>query len=369
MKLRRVNLLLVVILVLAVGVTFLVTALTSADHSRRRSLAGSNAPRGDSAAADAATAAGRTGAPVSAPREEALSRAVPPSRAVEPLSESTVEPDLPGLGERELNAAVRAAQADRICREMDAIMQAWPRYSAMRDPLYAELMQQLDLDSVPNEQLVQRALALREEFWRAGGNFSKNSYRDGYTARLLLEIAHRRDPQNMTITDELVETMQAVEVSWSYVAQGEALEKVRNEELAGAIRELRLAQFEQIRKEVEQGRTPGWQDFVRANDLPLLLGKRGEFEAAKEVVQWEIQHATQGRWTAYAEPLARSLRILDEGDVFEFNIYWASNSSYPDEYRYARRLPSFRGPEPQQRGVTAVHKLSLDPVWTSDEGR
>lgn len=368
MKVRRVNLLLLVILVLAIGVTFLVTALTSAGHSRRRSLARSNATGGDSAAPDAVNAAGPTHAPVSAHREEAFSRAVPPSRIVEPLSESTVEPDLPGLGERELNAALYAAQADRICREMDAIMQAWPRYLLMRDPLYAELMQQFDLDGVPNEQLVQRALALREEFWRAGGNFSKDSYRDGYTARLLLEIAHRRDPQNMTITDELVETMQAVEVSWSWVGESEALEKVRNDELAGAIRELRLAQFEQIRKEVEQGRTPTWQDFVRANDLPLLLGKKGEFEAAKEVVQWEIQHAAQGGWTAYAEPLTRSLRILDGRDVFEFNIYWASDSSYPEEYRYARRLPSFQGPEPQKRGVTPVHKLSLDPVWGSDEG-
>ena len=92
-------------------------------------------------------------------------------------------------------------------------MQGWPSYSAVRDRLYAELAQRLDLENTETAELVDTAVRLREQFWRLGGNLSNDSYQDGYSARILLELAHAREPQNMTIADELVETMQTVEMA------------------------------------------------------------------------------------------------------------------------------------------------------------
>jgi hypothetical protein len=284
-----------------------------------------------------------------------------PARAADNIA----EPTLPGISERELTAALYAAQANQICKAQDAVMQMWPRYSILRDQLHRELAQQLDGENVENEELVGRALTLREQFWQAGGNSSPDSYRNGYLARLLLEIAHRKAPEDLAITDELVETMQAVEVSWAWVQEAGSYKKVRNDALAKEVLQLRLAQFDQIKKEVERGRAPTWADFVRANDLPLLLGKMGDFAGATQVVQWEIRHAGPGGWTAYLDPLERSLGELNKQDVLEFNIYWAAKSGFPEEFKYARRLPSFRGPRPQQRGVTPVHQLGPLPVWGS----
>jgi hypothetical protein len=276
-----------------------------------------------------------------------------------------LELELPGIEDREIDMALYAAQADQICKAQDKIMHTWPPYSDIRDQLDDELLQGFDLENTQSEKLVQMALELRRKFWQGGGNFSKVSYRDGYMARILLELVHRRDPKNMAITDELVETIQSVELSWSWVYEEGSYKKVRNSELAKVLLKLRSAQFDQIKKEVEQGREPTWEDFLRTNDLVLLLGKRKDYESAQEVVKWEIQEADRGEWMSYIEQLEKSLHELSRNNVLEFNIYWAYKSSYPEEYKYARRLPSFTGPNPEKRGVTPIHELNSNPVWKS----
>lgn len=348
------------IAVLAAGAALLIGILTARGNSHDRRPEARQASRAPLSQAESHETDGR---PQPLPPGSTVPPETPATSVAVPAAAGTAEPEMPALDENEIDAAVYAAQADRICRAMDAVMQTWPRYATVRDALHEELARRFDLERVAVDQLAQMALALREQFWQAGGNFSPSAYRDGYTARLLLEIAHQRDPRNLTITDELVETMQAVEVSWAWVQKGETASKVRNDELARALRSLRLAQFEQTKQEVAQGRRPMWEDFVRANDLPLLLGKLGEFETARQVVEWEMEQAERGGWTAYLDPLERSLDVLNQGDVLEFNIYWARHSSYPEEYKYARRLPSFRGPRPQQRGVTPLHQLSAHPTW------
>ncbi len=282
-----------------------------------------------------------------------------------PAAGQVPEPDLPGITPQEIDAAVYAAQADRIYKAQDAAMKAWPRYADIRGRLEADLARQYDWQNLPQEKLIGLALTLRDQFWQTGGNFSADSYRAGYGARLLLEIAHERDPGNLALTDELVETIQAGEVSWNYVQEGGAYQRVRDQELAQELLALRSAQFGHIEKEVQQGREPTWQDFTRTNDLALLLGKTGQFEPARHVVQWEIEQADRGGWSAYLDPLQRSLGHLSRGDTLAFNIYWARNSGFPEEFKYARRLPSFQGPQPRQRGVTPVHELDSSATWRS----
>lgn len=353
---------LLALIIAGVGTAFLLTKLTPAGRSRRESSAPRHAGQRRTPQASLSPDSNDT-----APTRATAAAALPATSGADDsgVAARVPEPDLPGVTPREIDAAVYAAQADRICRAQDAVMKAWPRYADVRDRLSAELARQYEGLNLPNEKLVSLAVTLRDQFWRAGGNFSADSYQDGYRARLLLEIAHERDPGNLALTDELVETMQAAEVSWKYGQEGGTYQRVRNEELAQALLALRSAQFGQVEKEVQQGREPTWQDFVRTNDLALLLGKQGQFEPAQHVVQWEIEQANRGGWSAYLDPLQRSLGHLSRGDTLQFNIYWARNSSFPEEFKYARRLPSFQGPEPQQRGVTPVHQLSSNVTWKS----
>jgi len=279
-------------------------------------------------------------------------------------SQELVLPDLGdlnllGLDDSEPDAIVPLVGMKEIWRAQDEIVSTWPDYSDLTDSLYEELVLKLNIDGLTDEQLLVTAVALREKFWEAGGCLSKISYPYGYAARLLLESAHITNPEDMTVTDELVETIQSVELALKIEADSD--ERNRSIALRDTLMELRIAQFEQIKRELEEGRAPSWEDFVRVNDLAILLGRAGDFESAQKAAEWLIKKAKRGGWLAYMEPLEKMQTNYNEGKGFNYNISVARKVDFPEEFRYGRRLPSFRGPK--KRGTTPIHLLQENPVW------
>lgn len=250
-----------------------------------------------------------------------------------------------------------------IWKAQDDYMRTWPRYEEIQKKLYHELNEKLDLDNISQEELAEIAILLREKFWQAGGSFSKTSYQYGYMARVLMELAQSRDPENLVLTDELVETIMTTELVWNYQENSE--EKIKNIAMRSKLMELRSVQFKQIIREIELGRIPAWEDFVRSHDLVILFASAGDYEAAREVVEWQIREAQRGGWTAYLEPIKRSFRMLKEGDYLSYNIYNAIKPDYPEDYRYGRRLFSFKGP--RKRVVIPVHVWDSNSVWHGDK--
>lgn len=267
--------------------------------------------------------------------------------------------NLLGLEDEQPQVIVPLAGMEEIWRAQDEIISTWPDYSDLTEQLYEELLLKLKIDGLTDEQLMVTAVALREKFWAAGGCLSKISYPYGYAARLLLESAHLANPEDMTVTDELVETILSVEPVWK--CQADSDERVRNIALRDKLIELRGAQFEQIKRELEEGRTPIWEDFVRVNDLASLLGIAGDFESAQDVAEWLIREAERGGWSAYLEPLGNMRTNFNEGKRFGYNISVARKVDFPEAFRYGRRLPSFKGP--QKRGTIPIHLLEENPVW------
>ncbi|MFC1635265.1 hypothetical protein ACFL5Z_10530 [Planctomycetota bacterium] len=277
------------------------------------------------------------------------------------------EPDMPhigdlnllGLDDDEPDVIVPLLDRNEIWRAQDEIVGIWPDYSDVREQLHKELSEKLDLSDLSDRQLLATAVALREQFWEAGGCLSKISYPYGYAARILLESAHNENPEDLTVTDELIETIQSVELAYKYGA--DSGQTIKNMALQDILTELRMAQFEQIKRELEEGRAPIWEDFVRVNDLAALLSRAGDFESAQEAAEWMIKEAERGGWAAYMAPLENMQRNFNEGKGFSYNISVATKVSFPEESRYGRRLPSFRGP--QKRGTIPIHLLEKKPVW------
>lgn len=298
------------------------------------------------------------------------STAVKPKAEQLPLEHQTVHVDIPdinglnllGIQDEKPITTVALVGMKQIWKAQDAIMSTWPEYSDTWEQLHEELVAKLEINNLSGEQLVRTAVALREKFWQAGGCLSETSYPYGYAARILLEIAHEEDIENMTATDELVETIQSVEVAWVYRADSE--EQIKNIQHRDLLIELRSVQFEQIKRELERGRVPLWKDFVRVDDLALLLGISKNYESALEAAEWLIIEAEHGGWTAYMQPLKSMQQHFAEGEKYFFNTQRATQCEFPEEFRHSRRLPSFKGPK--NRGATPLHLLDSNPVWTGD---
>ncbi len=262
------------------------------------------------------------------------------------LEDSTLETITPLVGYME------------IWKAQDRIVRTWPAYSDVKQELCEELQAKLNIENLSSEQLMATAIALREKFWDNGGRLSQTSYPYGYAARILLEIAHDKNPENLTITDELIEAMQTVELFWSFKPDSD--ERIRNVGLRTGLKQLRAEQFEQIKQELEAGRELTWEDFVRVNDLAILCGWTKDFEQGLDVVAWLIEHAEPGGWTAYLKPLGNMQDCFSKGDSFNYNIFIAKGTTFPEGYRY-HGLPSFKGP--RKRAVVPIHRLESNPVW------
>ena len=248
-----------------------------------------------------------------------------------------------------------------VWKAQDRIMDTWPAYSNVKQQLSEELWAKLGVENLWNEQLMATAVALREKFWEKGGRLSRTSYPYGYAARILLEIAHDENPGDMTITDELVETVQSIELFWSF--KTDSNERVHNTELRKQLKQLRGKQFEQIERELRTGYELTWEDFVRVNDLGILCGWTKDFEYGLDVVAWLIEKAESGGWIAYLKPLRNMQRHFAKGESFNYNILEATQCEFPEEYRY-HGLPSFKGPK--KRGTKPIHILKSNPVWHGD---
>lgn len=271
------------------------------------------------------------------------------------ITEQAVFDDLPPpYTETEIRRILSRASRDQIWRAQDEVMRAWPAYSEVRDQLRKELGQNMKLDAPLQTALVKAARRLRSRFWQAGGCLSATAYRHVYMARVLLEEARDLDPSNITVVDELVETIQSAH---PLVMFEEDRNMVPNTEVQETLLGIRAAQFMLIKRSVEQGRDPTLQDFVQAFDLAVLQS-RHDARSATRVVQWLQREAGRGRWSGYGNVLSRFLSALNEGRPFTCNIYAWTKASFPEDFRYGRRLPSFRGPDPARRGLV---------LWGADD--
>jgi hypothetical protein len=256
--------------------------------------------------------------------------------------------DLPKpYSDQEIRKTVSTALTARIWKTQDEAMSAWPRYSEVREQLTEELSQNMDLQNASGKNLVRRALEFRRKFWQAGGGFSRDSYRDAYMARILLELAHTRNPENLNITDELVQTIQSAH---PLATIDKATNKrARNISLEKELLRIRSEQFALIKKEIGQGRAPTINDFIRAFDLAVLQSRHDK-ESAKDVVEWLQREASQGGWSGYSAALEEFHKSVSAGESFTCNIYVPTRPNFPEDFRYGRRLPSFRWAVGKERG-------------------
>lgn len=261
--------------------------------------------------------------------------------AIEKQAPSVVQPQ--GI---QRDASVAAAR--QIWMEMDKVSRSWPRYVDAREELRKELAASMDLEGVATDDLRSEAARLQAAFWQQEGYLSAQGYREAYKARLLLEIAHEREPGNLAITDELVEVIQTACPLRQYDPENKRMQS--NEEMIEGLYALRAQSYEQTRKEVEQGRTFTWADFARTADYVYLCSGR-EPQKATEAFQWALSY-TKG--SEHLDFQARLLDGLARGMETRFSIYYKARAKYPQEYVYLRRLPSYRGPDPQARRLTAI---------------
>jgi len=273
-----------------------------------------------------------------------------------PVKDTISEAELPmPFDEQQIDQLISSATAKRIWKTQDEVMADWPDYSQVREQLLKELTAKTDIANLSDEKLIGLADNLLENFWLAGGDLSRTSYRDAYMARILLEYGHQRNPDNLTITNALIEAIQAANLIVKF--DGKTGKTAANSEVRKTLLDLRAKQFEQIINQINGGRNPAMDDFLCGCDLAFLL-QRNNTAAAKEVIQWLRDNASRGGWTQYGDTIANFKNSLDKKYKFGFQVYQVSTNKYPDEYRYSRRLPAFLGP--QQRNALLRGELAGD---------
>jgi hypothetical protein len=261
----------------------------------------------------------------------------------------------PVVQQGDMASEASLAAAMKIWIEQDAVMQSWPQYQDVRDELRRELAASMDLDSAALAELQGEASRLQTEFWQQEGYRSAQGYRQAYKARLLMEIAHEREPGNLAVADALVDAIQTGTPISRYDAESQDME--RNDRVVQELQALRAETYTQARKEVEQGRAFTWADLARAADYTQLWSAR-EPKKAAEAFEWALSHTSSAM---YPELRAAVLDRLGRGGPVSFGIYEKTRAKYPRDFMYSRRLPSYRGPNPDARGLT--------PRWTIGSDR
>lgn len=259
----------------------------------------------------------------------------------------------------------QAKKRDKVFMAQDEVIKTYASYAEVRDGLFREIEEDVDIEHATTPELVQGALMLRQQYWDAGGDLSKDAYVWAYKARILLEIAHEREPDDLNITDELIETIQSTTVSAFYEKDGKKMIRIPNTGWSDEILELRTSQYAQICREVAEGRTPCLQDLVCGSDLVFMLARKDKVRA-KAILNWLSDHAERGGWAPYERRFisrAKEIWLDDE----KYNVYWpiyeaidTENDIYAD-FRNCRRLPSYRG--------FNEGKLSLFYPWEGDLSR
>jgi hypothetical protein len=258
--------------------------------------------------------------------------------------------DLPSVAsDTDVELAFARAVRKRIWTQQDEAMATWPKFEAVRSELLAELGGAEDPAALSTDALVNKANNLRQAFWNAGGNESREAYRHAYKARILLEVAHEKDASNDVVTNELVETIQAAHP----MITGLYGEPSVNFDVIGTLLSLRREQFDRIRREIEQGRTPTRGDFVTGFDVAYLTthGKTRDFKLAVQTADWLLSNSKAGGWDKYDSLVSQVRERAREGSSLGANIYVCQFSTQEDLARYARRSPSFTGPDVERRNV------------------
>lgn len=232
------------------------------------------------------------------------------------------------------------ACAHLLWQRQDEARMAWPTYWKMEQDLRRELPHELTSEGVSIANLLAAAALLRSEFWDKSGDLSPGGYGSIYRSRCILETARRRAPGDPLVLDELAETLQAASPLRIACENGRA--PVCDANVIDILLEIRDSQFCQMTREIDGGRAPLLRDFTRAVDLAVLRSLRDPPDA-RRVLQWLRQHASAGGWNGYAEFLQRCDASAAAGHDFNGNIYLPKTPDFPNDYRCARRLPSFRG--------------------------
>jgi len=269
-----------------------------------------------------------------------------------------------GIAAQPNPAGALPQEMEQIRRTQDEFIRGRPPYASVRDRLYQELGSTLHVDRLSVEELAATGIALRERFWAVGGDFSEVSYPYGYAARVVFEVAHEREPQNLAITDQLVESILTMELTWHYEPNSD--KGSRNPVYTGLLLDLRARQFEQIQAQVSAGTVPTLKDLVRVCDLPMLLGMAGEFASAQQVFEWMIGQAERAGWTMYEHRMKTGQKRCGEGKIYGFDIF-VGGAAYPEEFRYGRRLSSFQGPENRRQRLLPIHLADPRDVSITEE--
>jgi hypothetical protein len=253
---------------------------------------------------------------------------------------------------------VRLLGETKIKVAQDECVAKWPRYEQVKDQLQQELQAKLDIDAMDVNGLATRGIALRNRFWELGGCLSDAAYPYIYSARLAEEIAHRRQPENAAVIDQLVESIMAYEVSY-YWEDPEPAEPKRNPLYVGLLADLRGRQYRLLQAGLSRGEVPTWKDFVRCCDLIALAWKRGDTPTCLEVTRLLIDQAERVGWTFYLDGLKHGEQQLVAGERYRGAIAFTAPILDVSQARYDRRLHSFQGPPEHRRGRWPMHLKHL----------
>jgi len=255
-------------------------------------------------------------------------------------------------------AGVRLTSHGQIWEFQDAVMAGWPPFEQVQAQLRRELQEKLGVDQLSVDELVAAGISLREQFWDLTGCFSGVSYPYAYAARVVTEMAHEKTPDNLAVTDQLIESIATCAVTRTW--NEDDSQSLRNPIYAGLMTDLRLAQFEQIKSQIAQGHVPTWKDFVRVHDLVIMLGSnRRDYKQAALVTRWLIDQAPTAGWTYYVTSLKEMEQSFLKGDSYNSGLFMYGQDAFPAEYQYSRRPFSFQGPRQRAEQLLPIHLRHL----------
>jgi hypothetical protein len=293
----------------------------------------------------------------------------------EPPAQTATDIDLPAplIDDKNVNLMLARLSNEQYWKAEDKVAQSWPKLDDLRAQLVRELRAQFDLEKMTARELVQHAVDLREKFWQSGGRMSPNSFTELYRARVLLELGHQRYPDDVALTDELVETIQS---GWPHLTYNSPPPMTSvsvdqngkpgepgsymgfDQTTMSEIVELREKQSAVRQRQFQEGQPPEFQDFLRLYDLSVLyrylpVAQREANRArADQIVKWLVENADRGGWSYYRANLERLRENWAAERGYDFTIFRPRNRKGEQAAQYGRRLPSFRGA--QSRDLVAV---------------
>lgn len=240
------------------------------------------------------------------------------------------------------------AKGDQILDKQENVLRQVPLYSEMREQVQTDLSHRLALDTMTPQQLSAEGTKLLDEFWRSGGDLSAPAHKLAYEARLLLELAHQKAPNDFAVSDKLVEAIQAYPLVYR---DRDDRAKQRHRENNDELLAVRKAQFGQVQMELAAGRESDWNDFVRVYDYAWLV-QWSDPQAAESALDWLDKEVSKGKWSYYQNAIADWRDSLSRGKVYSRNTYISKHERFdPEEYRFSHRSLGYVGPRAQERGI------------------